>query len=118
MMGLSTITVFFMVFGITAMGVGLGAAYPNFRLENMAQVATGFGGMLFMFLCVGFIGSVIVLEAGPVYTIFMARLRGEAIPMIHWTWITFSFILVAVINAAAVFWPMRLGSESLSRLEE
>ncbi len=118
MMGLSTITIFFMVFGITAMGVGLGAAYPNFRLENMAQVATSFGGMLFMFLCVGFIGSVIVLEAGPVYTIFMARLRGEAVPMVHWIWIIVSFILVAVINAVAVFWPMRLGSKSLCQLEE
>jgi len=117
MMGLSTITVFFMVFGITAMGVGLGAAYPTFRLENMAQMATGFGGMLFMILCMGFIGSVIVLEAGPVYTIFMARFRGEAIPLAHWIWITLSFALVAAINVLAVVWPMRLGTESLSRLE-
>jgi ABC-2 type transport system permease protein len=118
MMGLSTITVFFMVFGITAMGVGLGAAYPNFRLENMAQVATGFGGMLFMFLCMGFVGSVIVLEAGSVYTIFMTRLRGEVIPLDHWMWITLSFVLVAAINVLAVFWPMRLGVERLSRMEE
>jgi ABC-2 type transport system permease protein len=118
MMGLSTVTVFFMVFGITAMGVGLGAAYPNFRLENMAQVATGFGGMLFMFLCMGFIGSVIILEAGSVYTIFMARLRGEVIPLVHWMWITLSFLLVAAIIVLAVFWPMRLGVERLSRMEE
>jgi ABC-2 type transport system permease protein len=118
MMGLSAITMFFLVFGITAMGVGLGAAYPNFHLENIAQVATGFGGMLFMFLCVGFIGSVIVLEAGPVYTIFMARLRGEAIPLVHWVWISVSFALAAAINVLAVFWPMRIGAESLSRLEE
>ncbi|UCG81087.1 MAG: hypothetical protein JSV60_02035, partial [Desulfobacterales bacterium] len=118
MMGLSAITIFFLVFGITAMGVGLGAAYPNFHLENMAQVATGFGGMLFMFLCVGFIGSVIVLEAGPVYTIFMARLRGEAIPLVHWVWISVSFALAAAINVLAVFWPMRIGAESLSRLEK
>lgn len=117
MMGLSTITIFFMVFGITAMGVGLGAAYPNFRLENMAQVATGFGGLLFMFLCMGFIGSIIVLEAGSVYTIFMARLRGEAIPLAHWVWITLSFLLAAVINVLAVFWPMRLGLERLSNKE-
>ena len=117
MMGLSTITVFFMVFGITAMGVGLGAAYPNFRLENMAQAATGFGGMLFMLLCMGFIGSVIVLEAGPVYTIFMAKLRGAPITMTHWIWIILSFGLVAAINVLAVLWPMRLGAASLSRLE-
>lgn len=118
MMWLSTITVFFMVFGITAMGVGLGAAYPNFHLENVAQAATGFGGLLFMFLCVGFIGSVIILEAGPVYTIFMARLRGEALPLVHWVWICVSFAMVAGINLVAVFWPMRFGLQTLSRLEQ
>ena len=118
MMALSTITVLFMVFGITAMGVGLGAAYPDFRIENVAQVATGFGGMLFMLLCIGFIGSVIVLEAGPVYTIFMARLHGEGIPLVHWIWITVSFVLVAAINIVAVFLPMRLGLKALSHLEE
>lgn len=117
MMGLSTITVFFMVFGITAMGVGLGAAYPDFRLENIGQAATGFGGMLFMLLCMGFIGSVIVLEAGPVYTIFMAKIRGTPITPAHWIWIVLSFALVAAINVLAVFWPMRLGAKGLSRLE-
>ncbi len=117
MMGLSTITVFFMVFGITAMGVGLGAAYPNFHVENMAQVATGFGGMLFMILCVGFIGSVIVLEAGPVYTIFMARLRGNPIPLAHWVWISLSFVLVGAINVLAIYWPMRFGVERLSQMD-
>jgi ABC-2 type transport system permease protein len=117
MMGLSTITVFFMVFGITAMGVGLGAAYPNFRLENTAQAATSLGGLLFMFLCLGFIGLVVVLEAGPVYTIFMARLRGEPITMLRWTWIIISFVLVTVINVLAVFWPMRLGERRLCRLD-
>lgn len=117
MMGLSTITIFFMVFGITAMGVGLGAAYPNFHVENMAQVATGFGGMLFMILCVGFIGSVILLEAGPVYTIFMARVQGSAVPLAHWVWITVSFVLVAAINVLAVYWPMRFGVERLSQMD-
>jgi len=118
MMALSTITVFFMVFGITAMGVGLGAIYPHFDIENMAQVATGFGGMLFMLLCVGFIGSVIMLEAGPVYIIFLARLRGEALPMAHWIWIILSFASVAAINVVAVLWPMRVGVARLSHLEK
>ncbi len=113
MMWLSTITVFFMVLGITAMGVGLGAAYPNFHVENVAQVATGFGGMLFMVLCTGFIGSIIILEAGPVYTIFVARLRGDPVVLLHWVWIIVSFGLVAAINAVAVFWPMRLGVRRL-----
>jgi ABC-2 type transport system permease protein len=95
------------------MGVGLGAAYPNFHVENVVQVATGFGGMLFMILCAGFVGSVVILEAGPVYTIFMAKLRGNPIGLFHWVWITLSFVLVAAINTVAVFWPMRLGVRRL-----
>ena len=117
MMWLSTITVFFMVFGITAMGVGLGAAYPNFHVENIAHVATGFGGMLFMILCAGFIGSVVVLEAGSVYTIFMARVRGVPIPLANWAWISLSFVLAAVVNVLAVCWPMRFGLERLSQMD-
>jgi ABC-2 type transport system permease protein len=74
--------------------------------------------MLFMFLCVGFIGSVIVLEAGPVYAIFMARLRGIPLSMAQWIWIAVSFLLVSVINTLAVLWPMRLGCKSLTELEQ
>jgi ABC-2 type transport system permease protein len=36
MMALSTITVFFLVPGIVAMGIGFGAAYPDFKAENPA----------------------------------------------------------------------------------
>jgi ABC-2 type transport system permease protein len=73
--------------------------------------------MLFMMLCVGFIGSVILLEAGPVYTIFMARLQGNPIPLVHWIWITLSFASVAGINVLAVCWPMRLGVKRLSQMD-
>ena len=72
MMALSTINVLFMVPGVVSMGIGFGAAYPNFKSENPAQTVTGLGGLLFMMICAGYIGSVIILEAGPVYTLFMA----------------------------------------------
>ena len=39
MMVLSTITMFFAVFGLVSLGVGLGAMYPKFKYENIAQVA-------------------------------------------------------------------------------
>ena len=74
MMVLSTATVFLLVPGIVAMGIGFGAAYPDFRAENPAQTVTSFGGLVFMILCAGFIGTVIVLEAGPVPTPAVAHL--------------------------------------------
>ncbi len=63
---LSVTTVFFMVPGIVALGIGCGAAYPDFASENSTQTVTSFGGLLYMTICTGFIALVIVLEAGPV----------------------------------------------------
>jgi hypothetical protein len=41
------------------MGIGFGAAYPDFKAENPAQTATSFGGLVFMIMCAGCIGLVI-----------------------------------------------------------
>jgi ABC-2 type transport system permease protein len=63
MMALSTLTVFFIVPGIVAMGIGLGAAYPDFKAENPTQTITSFGGLVFMIVCAGYIGLVVIIEA-------------------------------------------------------
>jgi len=114
---LTPFTIFFMVFGITALGIGMGAAFPNFRAENLAQVATGFGGLLYMLMAMSFIALVIVLEAGPVYTLFMAEARGHPLGMPQWLYIGGSFALVLVVNVAAVWLPMSYGIRRLSTFE-
>lgn len=113
MMTLSTITVFFMVPGIVALGIGLGAAYPDFNSENPAQSVTSFGGLLFMLFCAGFVGLVIVLEAGPVYHFFMSGVRGRSMTGFQWLWLIGSFTLVFLICIAAVVLPMRFGEKQL-----
>lgn len=115
MMMLSVITVLLMVPGVVAMGIGLGAAYPDFKSENPAQAVTSFGGLLFMILCAGFVGLIIILEAGPVYTVFMAGIRGQALSWLQWIWLVVSFALVLLLSVLAVILPMRLGRR---RLEE
>jgi ABC-2 type transport system permease protein len=116
MMILSTVTVFLMVPGVVAMGVGLGAAYPDFQSENPAQAVTSFGGLLFMILCAGFIGLVIILEAGPVYAVFMAGIRGQSLSILQWIWLVISFALVLLLCILAVILPMRLGERRLEGL--
>jgi ABC-2 type transport system permease protein len=106
-----------MTFGITALGVGLGASFPKFRHENAAQIPTGFGGIVYMLMTMLFIGAVILLEAWPVYRIFASQVLGGHIPAYGWTGIIASFILVIVLNAAAVMAPMRIGLKRLSRRE-
>jgi len=113
MMGLSVATIFFMVPGIVSMGVGFGAAYPDFKSENPAQSVTSFGGLLFMILCAGFIGIIIILEAGPVYSVFMAGIRGTSLSPLQWVWLIGSFSLVLLLCVLAVILPMRLGEQRL-----
>lgn len=117
MMVLSSVTIFFLVFGIVALGVGLGAVYPNFRHENIAQVATGFGGLIYMIISSVFIALVIMLEAGPVYTILSTHFRGQEISHLQWIWIVGSFILVIVLNIFAVQRPLAAGLKAINDYE-
>ena len=114
---LAPLTIFAMVFGITALGIGRSAACPKFKAENLTQVATGFGGLIYMILAMGFIALVIVLEAGPVYTVFMAQVRHHSLSLLQWLYIGGSLLLAALVNGAAVWLPMRYGIRKLSEYE-
>ncbi|MBP8985459.1 MAG: hypothetical protein KBG12_06895 [Syntrophobacterales bacterium] len=113
MMVLSVATVFFMVPAVVAMGVGLGAAYPDFRSENVAQVATSPGGLIYMTLCAGLICAVIVLEAGPAYAVFMAGVRGNSLSALQWAWAGLAFLLVVALCVCAALLSLRWGEKKL-----
>ena len=113
MMVLSTITIFCMVPGVIAIAIGFGAAYPNFKSENPAQTVTSFGGLLFMVVCAAFVGGIIMLEAGPVYNLFMAGFRNRTLALWEWGWIVGSFTIVFTICVLAVLLPMRFGEKRL-----
>jgi ABC-2 type transport system permease protein len=115
MMVLSTITVFFLVPGIVSLGIGLGSAYPDFKAENPTQTVTSFGGLLFMLVCTGYIGVIILIEAGPVYHLFMAGLRGKTLSPAAWTWIIGSFTLAFALSLLTIALPMRFGEKRLSK---
>jgi ABC-2 type transport system permease protein len=116
MMALSGLTVFLVVPGIVAMGIGLGAAYPDFKAQNPTQTVTSFGGLVFMIACAGYIGLVVIIEAGPVYNLFMASVHNKTISLSIWIWIAGSFALVLVLSLLAIFLPMRFGERYLSKL--
>lgn len=116
MMALSTINIFFLVPGAVSMGIGFGAAYPDFKSENPAQTVTSFGGFLFMMVCAGYIGSVLIIEAGPVYTLFIAGIKEEGLNSFEWTWVIVSFFLAFILSIAAIVVPMNFGEKRLSKL--
>jgi len=112
MMVLSTITIFCLVPAVVGLATGLGAIYADFKSENPVQVVTGFGGLLFMILSFSLIAVVIFLEAGPVYYIFMAQLRGQSLSLMQMAWITCSFGLALFLCLLAIFYTIHLGEKS------
>ncbi|OGW39292.1 MAG: hypothetical protein A2010_18675 [Nitrospirae bacterium GWD2_57_9] len=117
MMALGIVTVFCMTFGITSLGIGLGAVFPRFKYENVAQIPTGFGGIVYMLTAMLFIGVVIVLEAWPVYRIFTSQTFGSGIPLSGWGLIVLSSVLVLAVNVLALVLPMKIGLKRLKNRE-
>jgi ABC-2 type transport system permease protein len=117
MIWLSAITIGGMIFGITSLGIGLGAYFPRFKVENVSQIATGFGGMLYMITAVSFIGLVVILEARPVYLFFMSKLRSIPLTGRELAEIITLLSLVLVVNVVAFILPMKLGLRKLSSME-
>ncbi|MFO8175758.1 MAG: hypothetical protein R6T96_15855, partial [Longimicrobiales bacterium] len=76
---LSTVTMVFMTMALTALALGFGALYPNYETENVAEIPTSFGGLLFMMSAVTYLAAVIILEAWPVYLFLVAAFREESI---------------------------------------
>ena len=117
MMVFSILTVFAVVPGIVALGIGLGAIYPDFKSESPTQSVTSLGGLIYMSLCMCFIAAVIVLEAGPVYSIFMRGIHRYRLTYFQWGWIVCSFAIVLGLCIAAVLIPMRKGEQRIMQKE-
>ena len=117
MMWLSSVTLAAMLFGIVSLGLAVGAAYPRFDADNAARVAAGPGGMIYMVLCVSFIGAVVVLEAWPVYVLFNAHLRGAELTVVEAGGVVLSLGLALALCAGVFAVSLRRGMKSLRVIE-
>jgi len=107
-LALTTITMIGVTFAITSLALGFGALYPNYETENVAEIPTSFGGLLFMMAAVTYLAGVIILEAWPVYLFLNSRMQGGEAAVS-----TMPLILgvsgAALLTLVAVFAPLRAG---------
>jgi len=76
---LTSVTMIGVTLALTSLALGFGALYPNYDTENVAEIPTSFGGLLFMMAAVIYLAGVVILEAWPVYLFLNSRFRvGEA----------------------------------------
>jgi ABC-2 type transport system permease protein len=113
---LTTLTMIGVTFGLTALALGFGALYPNYETENVAEIPTSFGGLLFMMCAVSYLAGVVLLEAWPVFLYLNSRFReGEAVVGVMPVAIGVSG--AALLTALAIWAPLRAGIGKVRSLE-
>jgi ABC-2 type transport system permease protein len=105
-LALTTLTMVGATFALTAMALGLGAVFPNFDTENVAEIPTSFGGLLFMMCAVLYLGAVVALEGWPVYAYLSSRMAGGSVGL--WT-PALGLGGAALLTGVAVWLPLRTG---------
>ena len=117
MMGLSVLTVAGISFALPALALAFGALFPQFETENMAQIPTSLGGLLFMMSAVALVGAVLLLESWPLLTLFRQRFAGVGL-----TADTVGFAIAGgaaalLLCGAATFFPLRIALARIQQFE-
>jgi ABC-2 type transport system permease protein len=73
----SAIVVVPLTVGLAGLGLGLGARYPRFGIDNAAKIAAGFGGVLYMFLGIALLLVIVIASIQP--TLVVARLLSHGL---------------------------------------
>ncbi|MFI5397880.1 MAG: hypothetical protein ACHQ9S_20270 [Candidatus Binatia bacterium] len=117
MMWLSGLTLFGMTFAVVSLGLAVGAAFPKFDADNPSKVAAGMGGLVYMILCMSFIGAVVVLEAWPVYALFSSRLYDTPLSLLKQSSIVGSFATALALGVGVFVVSTRYGIRRLGAIE-
>jgi len=112
-LSMSTIVIAAVV--ISVMGIGLGALFPDFKVENIHQLESSYGGFIYMACAMGYLGLLVAIEAWPVQMHFAQRF-GRAHPW-DWRGLALCAVTFLVLNAAALIVPWKLGLRNLERHE-
>jgi len=116
-LALSTGTMVMATFALTALALGFGALFPNYESDNVAEIPTSFGGLLFMMTAVGYLAGVIILEAWPVYSFLSANLRGEPVRNFEALTLVLGIAGAVALTVIAVVLPLKAGVRKVRALD-
>ncbi len=113
-MQVGVISVFLITLALVGMGVGMGAMYPMFRYENVSEISSGTGGILFMISSLAFTALYLMLIAWPMHVHVKAKFTlefvgGSEIPVIYG--------LLVLISLVTAIEPMRRGIRNLKQMD-
>jgi ABC-2 type transport system permease protein len=105
-----------LVAAVTSLGLAFGAAYPRLDTQNAAQIATGFGAIVYMVVCLGVIALISALEAWPVSRLFWTSSAGVALVPFEIALIAGCFLATGVALLITFEASRRAGLRALARL--
>jgi len=100
--------------GLTGLGVGMGAIYPKFDYENVAQIGVTSGAIIYMIISMAYAGVTVMLCARPVYTHLYKISLGRDIAGPE-VWL--SYLMMFVLTALFIYIPMKKGVVALENIE-
>lgn len=99
---------------VCVMGVGFGALFPNFTVENIHQIESSVGGFVYMAACLFYVGFTIAVLAAPMQMHFAERFgTGVWSPRVA----LYSGAGWLALNAVAMMIPWTLGRRALENHE-
>ena len=102
------------VLTLSALAVGLGALYPNFKEDNVARIVSGLGGTLNFLISIIYIFIVIFLQI-KFFQVFLLK-KMKLLVLMQQSDIFF-LVIITLISALFLFVPMRLGLKNLKNLD-
>jgi ABC-2 type transport system permease protein len=114
---LAAVAIAAMTVALVGLAAGMGAVYPRFRAENVAQIAGSYGGVAFMVLAVLFILVEVLLLAWPASQYLWHQYRGITMSPSRRIASGVAYALALSLCGAVVWVPMRRGVRALERLD-
>lgn len=109
--GLTLAALLVSALAITAMGIGFGALFPRFTVENIHQIESSVGGFVYMAACLWYIGATLAILALPMQMHVHHQLHERRV-------LAYAGALWAALNLVAVVVPWMLGRRALENHEE
>ncbi|KMP12603.1 hypothetical protein UR09_00820 [Candidatus Nitromaritima sp. SCGC AAA799-A02] len=110
----SILGVFMITLALVGLGLGLGAMYPMFQYENVSEIATSTGGILFMILSLSYIGLFVALGARPMYVHFNQAFLMKNVGSID---VPICYALMVLLTLIVAIVPFRKGISALKAMD-
>ncbi len=113
----AALAIVFMSLALVGLATGLGARYPRFRADNIAQVAGSYGGVTFMIGAVLFLALMIALLGWPSSLYLWHRMRHARLTSLEQVLMAASFLAAAGLSLATWGLSMRSGVRALQQMD-